>query len=346
MRPYRGFQLRRFHRSASTRAFASADDAILAVAGVVLARWLGLCRHVRSSEHRQPTCATRNQATKQVVVVRVASEREQRVARELFLRALGDRSVEDGWYSYWDPLLTRSWLAAACFSGVRSARSTRPLGWHVAVPVGVGGTGVDWIGQDMVHRRGGPWQATTPRSMRSEVETLQDLPNAHALVDQPAIHHADQFRLGVIDDQVAWDALAFGHVSVTVGSPAAQIHTGSRALQLAAAESLSEQGSLVLGDGALDLEQELVARVFSDRPMYKDYLATGSLELLEQQHLIDVLASEAIWTEDDNQANCPVLDGITQTIQSRSVESRPAVALVQEHVLGLKRVAVGFGPRS
>jgi hypothetical protein len=76
---------------------------------------------------------------------------------------------------------------------------------------------------------------------------------------------------------MARHTLAFGHVAVAVRSSAAQVLTGPRSLQLAAAEPLSEQGSLVLGDRALDLEQELVAWIFPDRPMDEDDLATGAL---------------------------------------------------------------------
>ena len=40
-------------------------------------------------------------------------------------------------------------------------------------------------------------------------------------------------------------------------------------------EALAEECSFVLGDGALDLEQELVARVLADRSMHEYHLATG-----------------------------------------------------------------------
>ena len=83
-----------------------------------------------------------------------------------------------------------------------------------------------------------------------------------------------QVSLGLIDDQMAWHTVAFRHVAVAVRSAAAQVLTGPRPLQLAAAEPLAEQRSLVLGDGTLDLQQELVARVLADRPM--DEVAPGS----------------------------------------------------------------------
>jgi len=180
--------------------------------------------------------------------------------------------------------------------------------------------------------------------VRSEIEPFQNLPDAHALVDQPAVHRADQVRLGIVDDQVARHTLAFWHVAVAVRSSAAQVLTGTRPLQLAAAKPLAEQGSLVLGDRSLDLEQELVTWIFANRPMDEDHLATSALELLEEKYLIDVFARQAIWAEHHDGTNFAILDGIAQTIEPWPVESGAAVALVQKDVLGGNRVAVRLGP--
>jgi hypothetical protein len=152
--PDRVFEFGGLHGSARACPLASADDAIFAVAGVVLTRWLARRRAIRAAEHGQATRAARQQATQQVVVVRVASEREHGVARELFQGALGDCLVEDGRYRNGDPLVARSGLAAARLSSVRSARCPRPLGWHVAIAVRVGSAGVNRVGQDVVHGRG------------------------------------------------------------------------------------------------------------------------------------------------------------------------------------------------
>src|SRR5260221_3527305 len=75
-------------------------------------------------------------------------------------------------------------------------------------------------------------------------------------------------------------------------------------------------------------------------------LATGPLELLEQEDLIDVLPRQAIWTEHDDGTDLTVLDSVTQTIQPWPVEPRAAVALVEEDVLGCNRMTIRFGPGS
>src|SRR5262249_47415427 len=153
-----------------------------------------------------------DEATQQVVVVRIAAEREQRIATELLLRVLGGGLVEDGGYGDRDPLLARTWLTAARLSRMRTPRSPWPVGRDVAIPVGIRGAGVDRIRQDVMHRRRGPRQATAAWPVRPKVEAFQNLADAHSLVDEPAVHRAHQVRLNLIDDQVAGHALTFGHV--------------------------------------------------------------------------------------------------------------------------------------
>ena len=108
----------------------------------------------------------------------------------------------------------------------------------------------------MVHRRGRPWQSPTTRQVWSKVESFEDLADRHALIDQPAVHRAHQVSFGLVDHEMARCTLLLRHVAIAVRCSAAQVLTGARFLQLAATEALAEQCSFVLGDGALDLEQE------------------------------------------------------------------------------------------
>jgi hypothetical protein len=180
--------------------------------------------------------------------------------------------------------------------------------------------------------------------VRTEIEPLQNLANAHPLIDKPAVHRADEVRLDVIDDQVTGHTLAFGHIPVTVRSPTAQVLASSRLLQLAATEALTEECALVLRNCALNLEKQLIARIVANWSMDEHDLTTGSLELLKQKHLIDVLTRQPIRAEHDDGTYLAVLDGVTQTIQTRSIEPSAAVALVQEDVLRLNRVGICFSP--
>src|SRR4051812_34272166 len=74
-----------------------------------------------------------------------------------------------------------------------------------------------------------------------------------------------QRGLFLVHDEVAWHGLLARHVAIAIRRTAALVVAVARLLQLATAEALAENGPLVFGDGALDLQQELVIRVVRDR---------------------------------------------------------------------------------
>ncbi len=116
----------------------------------------------------------------------------------------------------------------------------------------------------------------------------------------------------------------------------------ARLLQLAAAEPLAEDGALILGDGALDLQQELVVGVVRDRVLQEHHLGACATELLEQQHLIGVLARQAVWGQHDERAHGTV----AQRVETGPIEPAAAVALVAEDVFVAHRMALRGGPGS
>jgi hypothetical protein len=180
----------------------------------------------------------------------------------------------------------------------------------------------------------------------SEVEPFEDLADGQALLSEPAIHPAHQVGLGIVDDEMAGHARPFGYIAIPVRRSAAQVLASPRSLQLAAAEPLAKQCPLVLGNGALDLEQQLVTRVLADGPMDEQRLAPGTLELLQQQDLVHVLARQAVGAEHDDATNIAVLRGIAQAVQTWPIQASTAVALVLEDVLIANRVALSFDPGS
>src|SRR5690348_14966261 len=60
----------------------------------------------------------------------------------------------------------------------------------------------------------------------------------NVLVEELAVHGADQVRVSPIDNEVAGHALAFRYVAINVRCAAARELRGSRTRQLAAAEQL------------------------------------------------------------------------------------------------------------
>src|SRR3954452_1755389 len=139
-------------------------------------------------------------------------------------------------------------------------------------------------------------------------------------------------------------AVAARQAAAAVGGVHADELPGAGLLQLAAAEPLAQQRALVLGDGALDLRQELVAGVVGDGAAEERDRAAGAAELLQEQDLVGVLAGQAVGREDAHDLDLAVAHGVAQRVQAGPVEARAAVALVAEHGPVAQLVALGLGP--
>jgi len=104
------------------------------------------------------------------------------------------------------------------------------------------------------------------------------------------------------------------------------------------AQPLAQHRSLVLGDGTLNLQQQLVVRVFGDGVLEKDDGATRAAQLLQQDHLVSILAGEAVGTQHDDEVELTVMRRIPQCVQSGAVEARTAVTFVFEDVVWRQQV--------
>ena len=168
--------------------------------------------------------------------------------------------------------------------------------------------------------------------------------HGQVLVRHPRVQPAHHLGLGVIDDQVARHGVASRHVAVAVGRLGAEQVAVAGLLELAAAEALGEHRALVLGDGALDLQQQLVARVLGDGTVEEGDLDAGAAELLEQQHLVGVAARQAVGREHRDDLDRGVARRVAQAVEARAIEPRAAVAVVAEDVRLGQRVAFGLRP--
>jgi hypothetical protein len=180
--------------------------------------------------------------------------------------------------------------------------------------------------------------------MRPGVQALEDLSDGHPLVREPAVDHAHHLGLGLVGHEMARHRVVAWHVPIAVGGTTALVVALPGLLQLAAAEALAHDGALVLGDGALDLQQQLVVRVVRDRVLQERHLATRLSELLEQQHLIGITPREAVGAQHRDVPDSTVADGVAQGIKARSVEPRAAVSLVAEDVRLVQLMPPGGRP--
>ena len=140
------------------------------------------------------------------------------------------------------------------------------------------------------------------------------------LVNEPAVEDAHELGLSLVDDEVTGHAVATRHIAVAIGRATAEIVAITRLLQLAASKALAQNGALILGDSALDLQQELVVGIIRDRVVEEHHLAAGPAELLEQQNLIGVLACQAVGAQDRDDADGTVAHRIAQSVEAGTVE--------------------------
>jgi len=78
----------------------------------------------------------------------------------------------------------------------------------------------------------------------------------------------------------------------------------------------------------------MVMRVLTERLIEEMDVATIVLELFEEHHLMDIVASEPIGACDPKMRKSSLPDAIAESIQTRPVESCPAIAIIAKDMLG------------
>jgi hypothetical protein len=71
-------------------------------------------------------------------------------------------------------------------------------------------------------------------------------------------------------------------------------------LQTASSHTVSDQVALVFGHRSTDLQQQLIVRILAHRSLDKLNQATAFLQFLDQEHLMDKLACQAVWSSDQD----------------------------------------------
>src|SRR3954466_10409930 len=88
------------------------------------------------------------------------------------------------------------------------------------------------------------------------------------------------------------------------------------------------QRPLVFGDGAADLQQQLVVRVLAHRPVEKRDHGAVFLQFLDQEHLVHVVARQPVRRGDQDAVQPGARGGVAQAVQARTPETGAAVASV------------------
>src|SRR3954462_13425351 len=93
---------------------------------------------------------------------------------------------------------------------------------------------------------------------------------------------------------------------------------------------LEDLSPLVLGDHALDLEQQVLGGVMAEGVAQEDDLDAAMGELFEDQDLIGILARESVRVEDVEAVDRPGGGLVAEPLQPRTGQQGPADPVVDE----------------
>ena len=105
------------------------------------------------------------------------------------------------------------------------------------------------------------------------------------------------------DPGLAFDHLEAGHpaadrpgdIAVAERCRAERAHQArARGVAAPASAALEELGTLVLGDHALDLQEQVVLGAAADGAVEEHHLHAGTAELLDQEHLVGIAPGQAV----------------------------------------------------
>src|SRR5262249_51466145 len=128
----------------------------------------------------------------------------------------------------------------------------------------------------------------------------------------------------------------FAYITISIWSGAQDADRPAEGgVLLAAAAPLHDLGALVLGDHALDLDQEVPRRIIAVGVAQEDDLDAAAGGRLEDQDLIGIFAGEPIRVLDVEAVEGPGGGLVAEPLQGRAEEQGPADAVVDEPQLRL-----------
>ena len=154
-----------------------------------------------------------------------------------------------------------------------------------------------------------------------------------AALQVPGEHLGDDGRLGRVLVDPRGVAGPVGRHPVAVRGAGPGEHLAGLELALSASpHPFGDQGPLILGDRPADLEQELVVRVLGHRPVEELDAAAVLLQLLEEEHLMDIVSRQPIRIGDEDRVERGHGRPIAEPVEAGPLERGAAVAVVTEDV--------------
>ncbi len=194
---------------------------------------------------------------------------------------------------------------------------------------------IDRVGQHAAQGGGAPVRAPPGGGDPEPAQALHQGRDGHALVGVPGEEIADHRRLRLVQPHAGRVPRAIRVEPVAVGRPRpGQQGAGAQLAQAATAHALGDQRAFVLGHRAPDLQQQLIVRVTAHRPVEELDLRPVLLQLLDQEHLMDVVAGQAVRRGDQDAIQPGARRGVAQAVQAGAAQRGPAATVVAEDALG------------
>lgn len=265
----------------------------------------------------------------------VVSRRHPLIIGQPLLRALELFAADDGRHGCdRDPLGRVRHPPAAPAAAGRPQGGTSPLDGLCAQAVGEDLAEVHGVGQHSAHSRKAPEAAAPWRGDTQAVQAPRQAGDRDPLVCEPGEQVAHHRRLRFVQPNACRVARPLGIKPVAIGRPRpGQQHAGAQLAQTAAAHPLGDQGPLILGHRAADLQQQLVVRIVAHRPVEELDGHAVFLQFLDQEHLVHVVARQPIRRGDQDAVQPSACGGVAQMVKAGTPQTGATVTVVAKDVL-------------
>ena len=223
-----------------------------------------------------------------------------------------------------------------------AAAGRRDLGAVGQRPAGIGR-----VAQDAAHAGRVPARAA-PRGRHPQIGQLPGEPVHGGLRFQVAVEQlGDQRRLTGLHSHRIGPAGPLGVQAVPERRRGPRQQRARPQLGLPpATHPLGDQCPLVLRDRPADLQQQLVVRVGAHRPVQELHLAATGGQLVDQQHLMDVVAGQPVRRGHQDNVQLGQRRVIAEPVQPRPADTGAAIAVIAVDVLVLQVPAALRGRRA
>jgi hypothetical protein len=301
----------------------------------------------RASRARQPAASATDHGAQQIVVGGIVAAGEALVVGELGVHVRKDLGADhsgDGGHEH--PLL--GW---APDTGDAAGAGWVPRGMALAggtrgVPTGIDRAGVGGVAQELAQRVCPPAAACARARHAPRLHPRGELGQRHPVLQLGGKQLADHGRLRRLQRDarrvtrpLQAEPIAGGRTRPGQEQPRL-VCAQPPAAQPPAAQPLGDAGAFLLGHRPAHLQEHLVVGILAHGPLEELNATAMPLELVEQEHLVDVVAGQPIRGSHDDPVQRSRRDQIAPPVQARPAQGRPAGGLVAEDVLGCYLPAV------